>query len=59
MNKKPDKFVAGHIDVVAIISFRVRTKNVEEESPPPFTEYCKICFTYDDKPVCPMECHMN
>jgi hypothetical protein len=26
MNKKPDKFLAGHIDVVAIISFRVKNK---------------------------------
>jgi hypothetical protein len=26
MNKKPDKFVAGHIDVVAIISFMVKNQ---------------------------------
>jgi len=26
MNKKPDKFVAGHIDVVAIISFRLKNQ---------------------------------
>jgi len=26
MNKKPDKFVAGHIDVVAIISYRVKNQ---------------------------------
>jgi len=26
MSKKPDKFVAGHIDVVAIISFRVKNQ---------------------------------
>jgi len=24
---------------------------MEQESLPAFTEYCKICFTYDDTPV--------
>jgi hypothetical protein len=26
MNKKPDKYLAGHIDVVPVISFRVRNQ---------------------------------
>jgi len=29
MSKKPDKFVAGHIDVVAIISFTVKNQKRE------------------------------
>ena len=46
LKKKPAKFVAGHVAMVAIISLRWGTRNLEQESPPSFTEYYNIWLSH-------------